>query len=61
MKFKDAIKKLEELCKEYDLPVFESPRDNFLMILESAEPTKQEKWEALDCYDSWLLEISKDV
>lgn len=61
MKFEDATKKLEELCKDYDLPVFESPRDNFLMILESAEPTKQEKWEALNCYETWLLEISKDV
>ena len=29
MKFENATNKLEELCKQYDLPVFESPRDNF--------------------------------
>ncbi len=48
-------KRLEEICKEYDLPVFESPRDNFIMIIEAAEPTKEEKWEALEIYDNWLL------
>ncbi len=48
---------LESLCHEYDLPVFENPKDNFLMILESTEPTKEEKWKALDEYEQWLLNL----
>lgn len=51
---------LEKLCREYDLPVFENPKDNFLMILESAEPTKEEKRRALDEYEKWLLAIHNE-
>lgn len=48
-------KQLETLCKKYDLSVFESPRDNFIQIIESAEPTKEEKWWALEVYEQWLI------
>ena len=48
---------LEGLCKEYDLPVFESPRDNLIMIMESAEPTRDEKLQALEAYEAWILYI----
>ena len=50
-------KRIEALCKKYGLPVFESPRDNFMMIIQSAEPTKEEKYEALEYYDKWLLRL----
>lgn len=54
------IKRLEAICKEYDLPVFENPKDNLLMIFEAAEPTKEEKWEALDIYEEWLLYLHRE-
>lgn len=45
--------KIEALCKEYDLPIFPNIRDNVMTIIESAEPTKEEKLEAFDLYDEW--------
>ena len=56
----DKTKELEAICKKYELPVFESARDNFIMILEAAEPTREEKWHALDIYDDWLLALYKE-
>ena len=50
-------KYLETICKEYDLPVSQNPRDNFLMIVQAAEPTKEEKWFALEIYEQWLLKF----
>ena len=50
-------KKLEEICKKYDLDVFESPRDNFLMICRAAEPSKEEIREALEIYEEWLIAL----
>lgn len=51
----DPKTKIEALCKEYDLPVFKNPRDNVMVILESAEPSKEDKLTAFDCYDEWLF------
>lgn len=50
-------KTLETICKKYGLSVFESPRDNFLTIIQAAEPTKEEKWYALEIYEQWLLAL----
>lgn len=50
-------KRIEAICKKYDLPVFQNLRDNFMMIIQSTEPTKAEKWEALEIYDEWLLDL----
>ena len=55
-----TIQYLEELCKKYDLPTFENPRDNLMTIIESAEPTSEEKLEAFDLYDVWLIENNCD-
>lgn len=52
--------KIEEICKKYDLPIFPNIRDNVMIILESAEPTKEEKLEAFDLYDEWLYESFKN-
>lgn len=56
----DAREKIEAICKEYDLPIFENPRDNVMVILESAEPSKEDKLTAFDCYDEWLLNLQED-
>lgn len=48
--------KIEAICKKYDLPIFPNIRDNVMTIIESAEPTKEEKLEAFDLYDEWLCE-----
>ena len=48
--------KIKEICKKYDLPIFPNIRDNVMSIIESAEPTKEEKLEAFDLYDEWLCE-----
>lgn len=55
----EARAKIEAICKEYDLPVFENPRDNVMVILESAEPSKEDKLTAFDCYDEWLLDTNE--
>lgn len=51
------MERIEAICKKYDLPVFQNLRDNFLMIIQSEKPTKEEKWEALEIYDEWLLDL----
>lgn len=56
----NGIELFVTICKKYDLPIFENPKDSFLMIIESAEPTKEEKNKALDIYDEWLLSLYKE-
>lgn len=57
------MKKIEEkiirICKENDLPVVPNIRDNVMRIIESAEPSKEEKLEAFDLYDEWVYEALK--
>ena len=52
--------KIECICKKYDLPVFQNIRDNVMSIIESAEPSGNEKLEAFDIYDAWLYEAFKN-
>lgn len=52
----DTIKKIHEICQKYELPVFENPRDNVMVILAAAEPTGADKLEAFDLYDEYMLE-----
>ena len=52
-------KRIEEKCKKYDLPVFENPRDNMMILLEAAEPSNEDKLEVLDLYDEFLIEQYK--
>lgn len=42
---------LEELCNKYGITKFENPRDNFIMLIQSNKPTKEELWLALEIYD----------
>lgn len=51
---------LEELCNKYGITKFESPRDNFLMLIQSNKPTKEELWLALEIYDEWLIALYED-
>lgn len=51
---------LEELCNKYDIAKFENPRDNFLMLIQSNKPTKEELWLALEIYDEWLIALYED-
>ena len=56
---KELEVKIEALCKKYDLPIFPNIRDNVMTILESAEPSGEEKLQAFDLYDEWLYESFK--
>ena len=51
---------LEELCDKYSITKFESPRDNFLVIIQSNKPTKEELWFALEIYEQWLIDLYAD-
>lgn len=51
---------LEDLCKKYKLPIFENPKDNFIILLENMVLTKEELWQALDIYESWLIALYTD-
>lgn len=48
---------LETVCKKYDLPVFENPKDNLIMIITSNKPTYDEKCRCLDIYEDYLLDL----
>lgn len=52
--------KVIELCKKYDLPFFQNIRDNVMTIIESAEPSNEDKLKAFDLYDEWLYEVIKN-
>jgi hypothetical protein len=51
---------LEELCKKYNLAIFENPRDNFITLISSNKTSKEELWLALDIYDDWLISLHAD-
>lgn len=51
------MKELENICKAYGLPVFENPRDNFLMIIQSSDVTDNDKFEALEHYENWIIAL----
>lgn len=51
--------KIIRICKNNDLPVVPNIRDNVMRIIESAEPSKQEKHEAFNLFEQWLYEIYK--
>lgn len=56
------MEELENICKAYDLPVFQNPRDNFLMIIQSNKPSSDDKFEALELYERYLIaEYTEDV
>ena len=48
---------LETVCKKYDLAVFENPKDNLIMIINSNKPTYDEKCKCLDIYEDYLLDL----
>ena len=48
---------LEDLCRKYNLPVFESPRDNFITLISSDKASKEDLWLALEIYDEWLIAL----
>ncbi len=53
---KELENKIEAICKKYDLPVFENPSDNVFTIIQSAEPSQEEKLDAWENYHQWLYE-----
>lgn len=52
----EITKKIEAICQKYDLPTFENPRDNVMVIIASAEASGEDKLEAFDLYDEYLID-----
>ena len=48
---------LENVCKKYNLAVFENPKDNLITIITSNKPTYDEKCRCLDIYEDYLLDL----
>lgn len=52
--------KIISICKENDLPVLPNIRNNVITIIESAQPSKEEKLEVFDLYDEWVYKTLKN-
>lgn len=52
--------KIISICKKNDLSVFPNIRNNVMTIIESAQPSEEEKLEAFDLYDEWVYETLKN-
>ena len=57
---KELEMKIETLCKKYDLAVFPNIRYTVFNILESAEPSKEEKLEVFDLYIYFVVKNNKE-
>jgi hypothetical protein len=53
-KMSEIEKKIENTCKKYNLPIFPNIRDNLMDIIESAEPSSEEKLITFELYEEWL-------
>lgn len=51
---------INSLCDKYDLPKFQNAGDNFIMVMQAAEPTHEEKLQALRDYEAWILHLYAD-
>ncbi len=56
---REIEEKIVRICKDNDLTVVPNIRDNVMRIIESAEPSKQEKLKAFDLFEQWLCETHK--
>jgi len=56
---KEYEERIEAICNKYDLSVFPNVADNVFHIIESAEPSDEDKLDAWDNYHQWLYESFK--
>lgn len=56
---KNPVEKIEELCNSYNIQVFDNVRDNVMSLVESGMVSDEEKLEAMDLYDEYLIEANK--
>ncbi len=56
---REIEEKIIRICKDNDLLVVPNIRDNVMQIIESAEPSKEEKHEAFNLFEQWLCEVYK--
>ena len=56
---KNQVERIEELCNSYNIQVFDNVRDNVMSLVESGMVSDEEKLEAMDLYDEYLIEANK--
>ena len=56
---KNPVERIEELCNSYNIQVFDNVRDNVMSLVESGMVSDEEKLEAMDLYDEYLIEANK--
>lgn len=56
---KNPVERIEELCNSYNIQVFDNVRDNVMSLVESGMVSDEEKLEAMDLYDEYLIEVNK--
>jgi hypothetical protein len=56
---KNTVERIEELCNSYNIQVFDNVRDNVMSLVESGMVSDEEKLEAMDLYDEYLIEANK--
>ena len=56
---KNPVERIEELCNSYNIQVFDNVRDNVMSLVESGMVSDEEKLEARDLYDEYLIEANK--
>lgn len=55
----NLIMKIKAICKKYDLPTMGTPRDNVILIMQSAEVSAKDKLQAFDMYDILLAGVNE--
>lgn len=56
---KNPVERIEELCNSYNIQVFDNVRDNVMSLVESGMVSDEEKLEAMDLYDEYLIDVNK--
>lgn len=56
---KNPVERIEELCNSYNIQIFDNVRDNVMSLVESGMVSDEEKLEAMDLYDEYLIEVNK--
>lgn len=55
----NPVERIEELCNSYNIQVFDNVRDSVMSLVESGMVSDEEKLEAMDLYDEYLIEANK--